>query len=69
VDAEGFAAIAELRALFCLSLARIASPATMWLRQARKKAATVTFLLIAILAILGFLSFTGSDGIGGTKRR
>jgi hypothetical protein len=41
---------------------------TAWLRQARKKAATVTFLLLAILAILGFLSGTSSDGFGGTKR-
>jgi hypothetical protein len=69
VDAKGFAAIAELQALWGLSLAPIASPATAWLRQARKEAATVALLLISILAILGFLGFTGSDGIGGTKRR
>jgi predicted PurR-regulated permease PerM len=69
VEAKGFAALAELRLLLGLSLARIASPATMWLRQARKKAATMTLLLFFILAILGFLSFTGADGIGGRKRR
>ena len=69
MDAKGFAAIAGLRALLDLLLARIASPATTWLRQARKKAATMTVLLITILAILGFLSFTDSDGIGGTKHR
>jgi len=29
----------------------------------------VTLLLIAVLAILGFLCFTGPDGIGDTKNR
>jgi hypothetical protein len=29
----------------------------------------VTFLLIAVLAILGFLSLSGPDGFGGTRYR
>jgi len=28
-----------------------------------------TFLLVAVLAILGFLCFTGPDGVGGPKQR
>jgi hypothetical protein len=38
-------------------------------RQRRKEALTVTFLFIAALAILGFLRFTGPDGITGPRRR
>jgi len=29
----------------------------------------LTFLLIAVLAILGFLCFTGSDGVVGPRHR
>jgi hypothetical protein len=29
----------------------------------------LTFLLVAVLAILGFLCFTGSDGVIGTRHR
>ena len=29
----------------------------------------LTFLLIAVLAILGFLCFTGSDGVAGPRHR
>jgi hypothetical protein len=29
----------------------------------------VTFLLVAVLAILAFLSFTGRDGITGPRHR
>jgi hypothetical protein len=34
-----------------------------------KGALMVTFLLVAVLAILGFLSFTGRDGITGPRHR
>jgi hypothetical protein len=37
-------------------------------RQGRKEARTVTFMLIAALAILGFLCFSGPDGINGPRR-
>jgi len=36
---------------------------------ARREALMVTFLFVAVLAILGFLSFTGSDGVVGPRHR
>ncbi len=35
----------------------------------RREALMMTFLFVAVLAILGFLCFTGPDGVIGPRRR
>lgn len=37
--------------------------------QGTKEALMITFMFIAALAILGFLCFTGPDGITGPRHR
>jgi hypothetical protein len=39
------------------------------IKAERREALMLTFLLVAVLAILGFLCFTGSDGVIGPRRR
>lgn len=48
----------------------IASPAVHSVKDCEKRRPFVeAFLFIGLLAILGFLCFTGPDGIGGVKHR
>ncbi len=41
----------------------------MWLKRGRREALMVTFLFVAVLAILVFLCFTGPDGVTGSRHR
>jgi hypothetical protein len=41
----------------------------VWLKGERREALMMTFLFVAVLAILIFLSFTGPTGITGSRSR
>jgi len=41
----------------------------VWLERRRKEAVIMALLFVAVLAILGFLCFAGSDGVTGPRQR
>jgi hypothetical protein len=41
----------------------------VWLELGRREARMVTILFVGVLATLGFLCFTGPDGVIGSRHR